>query len=848
MPNSTIIDAIQTLDRDPVRDHIEQGEHERAEILKRFPIEAWQTLPLERYVLGLDDSDVYSWWIEFGSLHLGSMAGGTARKHLIYWSKKNSSYYFPQTYSDVEQAWSAVRGAFISAFELGQANDWNAVDEIESFHGAGALRVKTMHVYFPDHILPITSDLHLKHFLTQLGVVESELKGLRRIALNRKLLETLRAIPELANWKTNELERLLYHWADPRDTRRIVKIAPGENAEFWQECLQQGFICVGWDDVGDLNEFESLDDLLERFTEKYAALYNDHRATIKRKAKEVWTLSQLEPGDIVVANKGKSEILALGEVQDPGYVWRPARAKFRHTVNVKWDTSYAQKIEPQERWGFVTVAPVSTELYQQILKKAGASSGGNLPPPLPIEPRFKDIEDALLRKGQVILYGPPGTGKTFHARQFAVWWLLKQRGDANAQRVLADKGALVDAENQLKTVQVSRKVWWVVANPKEWSWEQLFRDRRVAYRFGRLQRNYPLVQPGDLVVGYQSTPDKRIVALARVTKGISDSAEEPTIEIEPLHRLNNGPTYAELVNDAILQKSEPMRFRNQGTLFALTQDEADYLLGIIGEREPEVQDALKAENDIGALTWLTFHPSYSYEDFIEGFRPVDTGSGLALKLEDGVFKQLCRTAQTYPKKTFLLVIDEINRANLAKVFGELITLLEKDKRGKLLTLPQSKEAFTIPPNLYLLGTMNTADRSIRLLDAALRRRFAFIEIMPDEDTLSGASVNGLALDEFLSTLNQRIAARQGREKQIGHSYLLDGEQPLTVPEDFCRVFRQEILPLLQEYCYDDYKELASYIGDALVDSEKQRLKEEVLNNDNQLIEAFINTLRQEGSA
>jgi len=130
----------------------------------------------------------------------------------------------------------------------------------------------------------------------------------------------------------------------------------------------------------------------------------------------------------------------------------------------------------------------------------------------------------------------------------------------------------------------------------------------------------------------------------------------------------------------------------------------------------------------------------------------------------------------------------------------------------IVTLPQSKESFTIPPNVYLLGTMNTADRSIKLLDAALRRRFAFIEFMPDVELLRGGKVEGLDLDEFLIELNARIAAHAGREKQIGHSFLMDGSQPISDAGEFARRFRQEILPLLQEYCYDDYAALARYLA------------------------------------
>ena len=147
------------------------------------------------------------------------------------------------------------------------------------------------------------------------------------------------------------------------------------------------------------------------------------------------------------------------------------------------------------------------------------------------------------------------------------------------------------------------------------------------------------------------------------------------------------------------------------------------------------------------VTQVTFHPSYSYEDFVEGYRPKkDAGAGLALELRDGVFKELCGRAAADKDHKYLLIIDEINRGNVPKVFGELITLLELDKRGKSVTLPQSGDSFVVPDNLYVIGTMNTADRSIRVLDAALRRRFAFIELMPDPSLLEGEGPEGLKMN------------------------------------------------------------------------------------------------------
>jgi hypothetical protein len=442
---------------------------------------------------------------------------------------------------------------------------------------------------------------------------------------------------------------------------------------------------------------------------------------------------------------------------------------------------------------------------------------------------FLAIADALERKGQVILHGPPGTGKTYHALRFAQWWLAR-----------AGAGTL----QELTSRQTPRRVWWVVANPKQWHWDALFEKGSEEYRYGRLRQNYALVQPGDLVVGYLASPNRRIYALARVTEGLLVRDGDQFITLEAVHRIENGLTYEELTSDPTLNRSEPMRNRCQGTLFRLEDDEAEYLFSLLAERDPRIWEFIDL-SDFQAdmqnqLTLVTFHPSYSYEDFIEGFRPLDTGDGLRLRLTDGLFKAVCTAARANPHRKFLVLIDEINRANLAKVFGETITLLERDKRGIQVVLPQSKEPFSVPGNVTLLGTMNTSDRSIRLMDAALRRRFGFIELMPDPALLAGSQIDGqLDLQDFLTVLNQRISRTQGREKQIGQSYFMEDGKPITDGSEFARRFRQEVLPLLQEYCYDDYGVLAEYIGRGLVDEEDLALRADVLNNDESLIRALV---------
>jgi 5-methylcytosine-specific restriction protein B len=164
-----------------------------------------------------------------------------------------------------------------------------------------------------------------------------------------------------------------------------------------------------------------------------------------------------------------------------------------------------------------------------------------------------------------------------------------------------------------------------------------------------------------------------------------------------------------------------------------------------------------------------------------------------------------------------LVVDEINRGDLPRILGELITVIELDKRDRSITLPVSGSPFVVPTNIFMIGTMNTADRSVSLLDTALQRRFKFIELMPDSTLLGGRKVGGLLIGAWLDAVNVRLRRhlkRDARNLQIGHAYLMP-PQPITSVAEFARVLRDDIIPLLEEYCYDDFGMLRDILGTAL---------------------------------
>ncbi len=253
---------------------------------------------------------------------------------------------------------------------------------------------------------------------------------------------------------------------------------------------------------------------------------------------------------------------------------------------------------------------------------------------------------------------------------------------------------------------------------------------------------------------------------------------------------------------------------------------------------------LSGDPNSGLVRMCCFHPGYGYEDFVEGHRPESIAGRMHFTLRDGLFKRTCADASTNPDKHYFLIIDEINRGDIPRILGELLHALELDKRGEALVLPLSGQVMRIPRNLYLIGTMNTADRSISLLDTALRRRFGFIELMPDTSLLSNIVIEGIPLGAWLASLNTRVCEHIGRDArnlQVGHAYFLDGNGPVTTFAKLSRILREDVIPLLQEYCYEDYAALERILGTGLVDAKTQCIQHSLFEEANQadLIQALL---------
>lgn len=371
----------------------------------------------------------------------------------------------------------------------------------------------------------------------------------------------------------------------------------------------------------------------------------------------------------------------------------------------------------------------------------------------------------------IILYGPPGTGKTYWAKEIANRLVAPQLEQPQS------RGAFLQTTIQdLSFYDVIALQIAISGLDQKYTVPQMIKMELIQTR---LKQN-PVKAPNNQMWGYLQS---------------HTSPESKTVNMT--------------------LRSEPYIFdKTTNAEWYLTPSGKEYVSEALSDRIKTIKQGPPASNKPeDFIRWVTFHQSYAYEDFVEGLRPItDQGdtAALAFEMKPGVFRNLCARAKDDPNNKYVLVIDEINRGNIAKIFGELMTLIEYDKRGVLsIELPYSKEDFHVPSNLMIIGTMNTADRSIALLDVALRRRFAFLEMLPEAELLDQINItlaeeDVLNIGEFLRNLNQRIVELRGSDYQIGHSYFLLLKE---VPGDSDRlaclddIWNYQIIPLLKEYFY-----------------------------------------------
>jgi len=443
-----------------------------------------------------------------------------------------------------------------------------------------------------------------------------------------------------------------------------------------------------------------------------------------------------------------------------------------------------------------------------------------------------------------ILFGPPGTGKTYFIQ-------TKYAVDAKIESNDLSKPIVI---------QSNKNFWHLAPGAGASLWNDLKEQNYLGYEW--CDKDY-----GDLKKLSRQTESHSIISrFSKVKKGdyfciisgkkffaIAEAKHDYDLALSGKSTFD----FQTIEVDWIKQFDKP-ELLNSSNLPAFSN-----LNG--GKRWNSLIEALSNQNIILSenkdetvvknpknYVFVSFHQSFGYEDFIEGIKPTLSGentdeSDISYTIEDGVFKTACDKAARLAgyedlndciddtkdnrkiafddAPPFYILIDEINRGNIAAIFGELITLIEPDKRlGKeheiMVELPYSKSDFGVPANLHIIGTMNTADRSVEALDTALRRRFSFVEMLPKPDLLEGTQIDDIDVAQLLKVINQRIELLLDKNHTIGHSYFLN----INSLDELKTVFANKVIPLLEEYFYGDFGKIGLILGNSFVTKTEDKNK------------------------
>lgn len=611
---------------------------------------------------------------------------------------------------------------------------------------------------------------------------------------------------------------------------RYWKIAPGRNAAGWIEWRDKGIASIGWPELGDLTGLTKV-----VFDEKVAECEKKFPGYKKLGMNQVWLFRSIKPGDRIIANAGQSKLVGIGTVTE-GYRFSPnwhfvEGEDYPHQVKVAWDVIVPKKIPQQQHW-LKAIIEISNEEFDGFLALPGIEEAPEekheIVPPrlsLPCKPQ------------NIILYGPPGTGKTYSTARRALELILPEKNLAD----LSDEAVL----RVFREKQAQGQVEFITFH-QAYGYEEFVEGLRPV--LDNADGN------GEVKYELHDGAFKRI-ALRAAVEGLIIKDEVPVFDVLWSQLLKSVESEEDRVVSSISGTNYVMRVTARGSVRIHPCE-----LNADGTIESVSESYLTASREYMRLMWdrrneLGLEPNeitvtkttqlfarelgtsggchytalwIAYREMLQMSRSVasrrqdlaDSTTKVQLALDrpsagGASFSFFAETRQ------YVLIIDEINRGNISKILGELITLLDPDKRLGMpgeLKLPLSyspTHRFAVPPNLHIIGTMNTADRSIALMDVALRRRFTFEELMPDagiirqvlEKDVTNKPFISLVVDVF-DTLNQRIRFVYDRDHQLGHAYFL-GVRSL---EDLRQVFVDCVIPLLQEYFYGAWDKICMVLG------------------------------------
>jgi DNA replication protein DnaC len=769
-----------------------------------WPIEKLKTMSLEEYT-NLEKNS-FTYWLERETREVGGSGVGSSFSFRIYRrSNKSTVYTGDNRKTDGEYCWfkdlgetpyevfPKVRQSIVDIVNAAAEADYQKVLAVEYGKYGKALQWKIAFLYNPDKFLPIYQTDVISNACKSMGLdkPKAELHEQYTFLLNQK--------PDDVN--TIEYANQLYKKYNLNDKVRYWVAAPGPGASEWPEFLKSGVYALGWNEVGDLRDFQDKADLQNDLV----AANDKSKSDRKNDALALWNISKvMKPGDVIFVKRGLHEYVGYGVVKSY-YVFNAADETYPHQIEVDW--------KKEGSW---------TAEYQ-IVKKT-----------LTEITTYKDYVRDLINL------------------------------------IINDKPVAKPIINP------TTGFFWLNANPKIWKIADFEIGQHQSYTAFNANGNkrrmfdcFESIQPGDLIVGYESSPSMKVVAIFECTSGLhEDENEIQRIEFKIQRFLNKPIAWENLIQVEAFKDADVVK-NNQGSLYRLTQSQFEAILSleydvdlpkytienlksdsfiddeklekmvsyldrkknIILQGPPgtgktfvakKLAYALMGEKDDSRIEMVQFHQSVSYEDFIQGYRPTESGS---FKLKNGNFYKLCARALKNTDKSYFFIIDEINRGNLSKIFGELLMLIESDKRSQeyainLMYSDSEESRFYVPTNVHIIGTMNTADRSLAVVDYALRRRFAFFDLIPEFNDkfkvfLRGVNVANELIDKIssrMNRLNAEIAEDLGVGFKIGHSFFTPNSEMIPNNDWFTDVVEFEIKPLLDEYYFDDSNEVDTKIA------------------------------------
>lgn len=621
-------------------------------------------------------------------------------------------------------------------------------------------------------LLKVKAQSKLKKYAHYLELVDSFIEDYVRpdnelIALIEQLL------PEDGFKDENHLilaQDILYTTLDKElgITRAYWRIGTKDDTtSYWSQMHKQNQVSIGWAEIGDLDEkdIKSKKDILQLLNDE--GFYNENKKNVaSRKAGEIYNFYEnINIGDVVLAQDG-FDILGIGLVDDD-YNYNGGE-DFPHARSVKWKTT---NVNFKNEQGNLTTVYKITDLntihnVERILANPTNETDNS---------ESHESESAL----NTILYGPPGTGKTYHTIN-------------NALEICG-----------VKTEGLPRKEVKKLYKELVETGQIVFTTFHQSTAYEDFIEGIKPLEPekeGDHII--YKVVDGTFKTLAVNAKTPSQRSFDDSYN-KFIETLSSDP-------EAILELKTPT-----GKTFGISLNKNENLNLHTGKTQIK-QGTLTKENLLKELN--------GEKKFI-GWEGYFKGVLGHLESKYGYKRNI-----SIDRKNYVLIIDEINRGNVSAIFGELITLIEEDKRlGKhealTATLPYSKDSFGVPPNLYIIGTMNTADRSVEALDTALRRRFSFVEMPPEPAKIKEGKglevIEEINLPNLLTTINNRIEKLLDKDHMIGHSYFMG----LNKAGELKQVFHNKVLPLLQEYFFGDYGKIGLVLGDGFFESTEDNDKD-----------------------